>query len=458
MIGHRHYRHLLAIRPLLPSSEETRLTTHLASCRSCHQRAAVYARQDDGLRRMLGHDGPATSVLPTVLAAVDSGRPSAQRESRGAWTSRLPRSSGALALTVLLVLVVLSTVAYAAGAIIHVYRPERPHSRSELQRLFWTPMLPPYGSVRYRALGPARAAAESGYAVAYLRTPPLSLRASVGVDILPHVGWPPPPPGSPVSRVPGPELAVAIRSVVRYRGGGHTVIVLLNEPSPGAIRTRELVLGQHTVRLPNGQDGWTSPDVSASAPYVRPRSGPAHELAWVSGGYVVSLWSDLPEAQLIRLAGMTVVGPPRPSHRGIPSTWPTPQPPERLPSQLQAVVDATAVYQEHGSRLTVRYMVQFGSYSQGALYGLDKWKDIDVALVFPKLLRSRATEPLPHHTFPGGSGGVGGDITFSTSGLSPSELARVLRAGVTVRLTRLEHGKRRRQLFHIALTRGSVHP
>jgi hypothetical protein len=289
----------------------------------------------------------------------------------------------------------------------------------------------------------------------------------VGVDIVPHVGWPKQTSGpQPTDRTLS-GLAVAIRSVVRYRGGGHTVIVLLNEPSPTAIKTRELYLGQHTVHLPNGQEAWASADQLSGVPFIHPQPSTApsmhpgldtvNMLAWVEGNYVVSLWSDLSEARLRQLAATTEVVPPNaiPSQRGIPSNWPTPLPLDRLPARLQAVASGGATYQRHGTTLTVAYLFNFTSYSQGALYGLDRWHDVSVTVVFPPALQQRSTEPMPHQTIPGGNFGTGGDITFKVAGMAPATLTRALRQGGTIRLAWTEHQQRRRQTFHFPLTAGS---
>lgn len=333
-----------------------------------------------------------------------------------------------------------------------------------LSRFFLAPALPPYQNVHYRLLDPDRAARESGYAVAFLETPPTDTAASVGVDIWPYVGWPKHPSGPQPTDPKLRGLGVAIRSLVRYQGGGHTVIVLLNEPSPTAIQTRELILGEHTVHLPGGQEAWASADQSSALPFIHPRPitipyahpylGTVNTLAWVEGHYVVSLWSDLPEGRLRQLAATTtvVLPNPLPSQRHIPSTWPTPLPLDRLPARLQAIVTGGATYQQHGAKLTVSYLFNFASYSQGALYGLDKWHNVSVTVVFPAALQRHTRDPVPHQTVAGGTFGTGGDSTFQVAGMASGTLARALRQGITVRLAWTEHQQRRRQTFHFPLT------
>jgi len=459
MTGHGQFERMAAATSTLTPDEQHRLLIHLRTCRSCRERVEEYHRQDTFLRAFALGESPGSAVA-TVIDGVSqagvAGRKPVYRHllaTAGMRKARTPQRMAGLMVLFMLGLVILSTVAYAASSIIHVYRPEEPPSQRVMSRLFLGPMLPPYQNVHYRALDPQRAAEQSGYTLAYLRTPPAGLHSSVGVDILPHVGWqehePLPQPVSP--NVAG--LAMAIRSLVRYRGGGHTAIVLLNEPSPRVIKTRELVLGTRTVHLPDGREAWASTDVSQSPPFVRPMSGPVQVISWVVDHYVVSIFSDLPPARLRLLAADVQVVAPKsdPQQRRIPATWPTPMPLERLPARLQAVTSGSATYQRQGATLTIRYFIDLGSYSQGALYGLDKWKDISIDLVFPLDLQRRSREPAPHQAFPGGSGSFGGDFSVPVAGLRADAVARLLRPGMDVRLTWTEQGERRRQAFHFPI-------
>jgi hypothetical protein len=391
---------------------------------------------------------PASFVAETrALLRQRHAGPSRGRTVLGLALPSRARPFAGLAAVLLAAVLVTATVAYAANSILHIYHPEQP-GPPPLSRLFWVPSLPPYPTVRYRTLDPARAAHESGYAVAYLHKPPLDLSTSVGVDIFPHVGWPPMvQPRLTAPRFQG--LAVAIRSVVRYRGGGHTVIVLLNEPSPKAIRTRLLVLGERTIHLSNGEDAWASTDVSGSLPFIRPRFGAVQVLAWAHKQYVVSLFSDLPSARLRDMATDIAVIPPNadPRRRHFPRTWPAPLAPDRLPGRLRAVISGAATYEQRGPKLTIRYLVNFGSYSQGALYGLDKWQDVQLRIGFPPALQRHALTRAPEARFGSGAGGTGGNISFNVRRLEQQEIARLLRSGMQVRLTWSEQGKRRGQSF-----------
>lgn len=440
MIGHARYQRMAAAASTLTPDEHAALAAHLAGCDTCRGRVADYRLQDDFLRAFpLG--APPRSALSTVLTAPGPGtRPRASYGALG---------RGMVVLLAVLLLVALSTVALAAGGVIRVFRPENRISPGTDAHVFVAPALPPYQSVRFRTLDPRAAAQQSGYAIAYLRTPPSDISASVGVDISPHVGWPSTPPG-PQPRDPRLRgMAVAIRSVVRYGGAGHTVILSLVEPSPKVIKTRELLLGQRTVTLPNGQDAWISDNANSALPFVHTAAGGVHVLAWVSGRYVVTLFSDLPFSRLRWLAPQVAVVPPagNPAQRGIPASWPTPVPPPGLPSRLHVRVDGTAVRTSKGSHLTLHYFFNFGSYSQGALYGLDKWSRVSIRILFPPSLRSRTHEAQPHQAFSGGGMGMGGSVMFNTAGMNPASLKQALHQGLTIHVAWTEKGKRRQQIF-----------
>lgn len=204
-------------------------------------------------------------------------------------------------------------------------------------------------------------------------------------------------------------------------------------------------------RLPPGSAFDT--DVSQSLPFVRPKSGPVQVISWVVDHYVVSIFSDLPPTRLKLLAAdVQVVAPESdPQQRHIPATWPAPLPLERLPARLQVVLGGTATYQRQGATLTIRYFIDPGSYSHGALYGLDKWKDMSIDVVFPHDLQRRSRVPAPHQQFPDGSGGFGGDFSVPIAGLRADAVARLVQPGIVVRLAWTERGARRRQVFHVPI-------
>jgi hypothetical protein len=120
---------------------------------------------------------------------------------------------------------------------------------------------------------------------------------------------------------------------------------------------------------------------------------------------------------------------------------------ERLPTMLHAVVDGVAVSRRIGGRLTLGYFFNVDSYSQGALYGLDKWKSVTVRIRTPVVREHRALDPERRQTFSGGTMGLGGTMHFKTRGMTNAVLARALHSGVRVYLAWTEKGMRRRTSF-----------
>src|SRR5947209_27484 len=207
-----------------------------------------------------------------------------------------PHHSLGLVFVLLLAVVLVGTVAYAATSLIRVQPPEQRDAGERGTAVFGM-FFPPPGYARYRPIDPRRAARESGFAVAYLRPPPAGLDRSVGVwfPVPRHLSVPTPRP------MPGLEgISMAIRSVVQYHQGSHHLLVALDEPSP-RLAQQPLLLGQHTIHLANGRPAWSS---------VLPESSQSNTVATVMGGYVVVLAGDVPMKIVERLAGTVVVVPP----------------------------------------------------------------------------------------------------------------------------------------------------
>jgi hypothetical protein len=436
---------MLAARHLLPIEDRSLLEAHLRSCDDCAHLAAAYACQDAFLRMVRVDELPASTISAVVNTQVPI---------RSRWTSGTAASRRlGLAAMLVLALVVVSTVVYAAGSVIRVYRPETSPSHDLASFLEPGSALPPYATVRYRSIDPSTAARQSGYAVAFLKPAPQRLSASVGVDVLPQRGWQAVNTGS--IHVPAAEagIGMVVRSIVRYRGGGHTVVVLLNEPSPQAVKTRQFLLGQRTVRLANGREVWLSDDVGESAPFVQPRAGAVHVLAWVEGSYIVSLFSDLTSPTLERLALHTTVTPAAPNmaQRHIPAGWPAPQPLERLPARLRMVVSGTSVYARRQHTLHVAYFFEVSGYSQGGLWGLDRWRHLTVTPGFSGTLSVRRQSTVPTGRLGSGSGGFGDDMWFGVKGMSGRALSEALHAGMAVHLAWVERGVKRSLNVHVDL-------
>jgi hypothetical protein len=441
---HEMYRRMVAVGTALTAREAQAVRTHMAGCPECTALSDSYARQDRFLQALRTEPLPA-GTLEAVLHRVSDRR--VQRGvSVGALFARGPLISVA---ALALILLVLSSVVYAAGTVIRVYLPES--GSPPRSAFFGVVVLPPYATVHYRAIDPATAARQSGYPLAYLRNPPPTLAKSVGVDILSGSGPTPPPPAQPPAYR---GFVISVPSVVRYRGGGHTVIVLLNRPSQRIIRTRELELGQVTVHLPNGERAWASTDVSQSAPFVQPHSGAVNELSWVRGDNIVTLFSDLPQSRLKQLAADTTVSAGKPlAQRSIPASWPAPQPLDRLPSRLNVVACGVVAYARHASALHVGYWASMDTYSQGALWGLDKWSNVSVDVLFAPALRIRNRAVLPHEHFAGGSFGFGGTVVLRMAGMTSQQVTRALKSGVTLRVRWTEKGHHRGTTVHLPMIR-----
>jgi len=123
--------------------------------------------------------------------------------------------------------------------------------------------------------------------VAYIANAPIGLE-SVEVKFFPK------------SPTPADTLGVTFRSSVRYQIDGHTVYVVTSEPTPQA-QARPLALGNYRVDLNAGRVGYTmqlwersKDDKAYKKAYNR--------VAFSEEGLIVTVFSDLPEQQLIAIA------------------------------------------------------------------------------------------------------------------------------------------------------------
>jgi hypothetical protein len=333
--------------------------------------------------------------------------------------------------TVLLVLIVASsTVVFAATSLIHVFPPEK---RPTSNVVFLSNGLPPPGSQRYRSIDPARAARESGLPVAFLSRIPEDLNGSVGVQLIER-------------RSKFGTAQEQTRSLVRYRTERHTLIVALFELAPSVVRKHPVLLGEHTVRLPNGQDGWTT---------VAPEMIESHWVTLVRDGYVVSFHSDLSLQRLAQLTNRLSIASPSGSvsTRELPADWPTPLPADTpIPGVDIALIGTIGRnLSSHPPRLT--YSIRFGNRGNGHEHNLR------VTLVLPRGLRIAVSKssrwPLPGNLrqvppsrrytiwFGAGNGGAGGDLPLVASNRT------AFTGGATVVVTWTDHGITREQSFHL---------
>jgi hypothetical protein len=373
-----------------------------------------------------GKDQPPARFIAETARLLEQRRP-AQR--RRAFASLVAGRSflrerpllGTVAI-LLAALLVTASVAYAATSLIRVWSPERPPTHDVV---FISNSLPPLGFQRYRALDPPRAARESGLPVAYLSEIPAPLKGTVGVQFMPPAAW-------PIAQKTMPER---MRSAVRYRGNGHTLIVALFELAPRVVEKHPVLVGERTVHLPNGDDAWAT-----TAPWMV-------ESNWVSSvrdGYIVSLYSDLPMVEVERLATMVAIIPPSgdASSRGIPSTWPTALPADTpIPGVDIALMGTVGRdLSSHPPRLT--YFLELGNRGRG------HEKHLTLTLVLPPGLAFAGETPRREHTMAlrPGTGGIGGDLPLVITDEHAFE------HGIDVRLTWTENGVNGERTFHLPIS------
>lgn len=213
---------------------------------------------------------------PVLHAGVVSGR-------------RVLRLAGALVLSAALV----GTVVYAATSVIRVHRPEQPLTRNVV------PYFVPMAMRHYRVENPATA---GGRPIAFLSHPPASFSRSIAVSQSPPLDW---------KRYP--DIDAVIRSTVRYRGAGHTVLVTVFEPSPRDIRTKVFELGTTTMHLANGQLAWSSSNPGRAFDRdIQPLARTVNAVEFTNGRFIVGVFSDLPVSTVSALAAQVVVRAPAP--------------------------------------------------------------------------------------------------------------------------------------------------
>jgi hypothetical protein len=344
------------------------------------------------------------------------------RGTRGAGVLR--RRLPSLAAALLLALILAGTVVYAAS-LLRVHPPEEPVRGGAAADIIVPPLLPPAGEERYRLMDPARAAEESGLPLAYLPQPPAGLD-EVAVSL-----------GAQRAPADAAEVSMAIRSLVRYRGGGHTLLVVLDEPSPGMALKHSLALGERTVRLPDGREAWAE---------THPEWPQANAVSTVVDRYVVVVASDLPEERVRELAGRVVVSPPSgaAAERGIPAGWPAPLAQEPA-STADVVVTGDVDGGASGDRASLSFDLSIGNR------GGRSADDVRVAVEFPRALRDRALEDYPgppvQDMGPSERSGFGGEVAFDTSGMDPAAVRAALAEGIRVRVTWTDDGQPEQRVF-----------
>ncbi len=335
------------------------------------------------------------------------------------WRERRVLATGVMLLAIL---AVATTVAFAASAVIpriHVLPPEK-QSTSRIIQI--SNSLPPLKDQLYRPLDPAVAAHQSGLPVAYLQQAPHSLRGgTVGVQIFPPHPWP-----QPQWRAPE-----ALRSLVRYQGG-HSLLIALYQLAPEVVKNDQVVLGERTVHLPNGKDGWSD---------VEPGMLDQFWVTTLMDGYVLSLYSDLPLRTVEKLATTVTLAPSsgNPGHRGIPKYWPPPlAAPTQIPGVDIALVGAAGHYVSHGHP-HITYSLTYANRGSG------HERKLRFTLVLPSGLAFGGSPPRRDRTIRVGQGNGGA--------MGDSPLVITNKSGFTRRVLVLarwtEHGVEGERDFHL---------
>ncbi len=325
-------------------------------------------------------------------------------------------------------LVIIATsvaVAAYASSLVRVHRPEEPVAGGPNAQIVVPPLLPPAGDEQYRLMDPVRAAKESGLPVAYLRQAPKNLNEDVAVSL-----WPQPQGSSG-------KPAMLVRSIVRYRGSGHTVLVVLDEPSTEMAQQQSLILGERTVWLANGQEGWLS---------SRPEWPQSNVVSIVKDRYVVVVASDLPVDEVLKLATRVVVTPPG-TVQSIPSDWPTP-----IPQERKSDADIVLVGEVRSGGTWHKPYLDF-DVSIGNRGGVAA-RDVQVTMRLSEALADRVLKPYSAPSLgemgPGERASFGGSIAFDMSGLNPAEVRAALDEGLEFEVTWTQNGQFKSRTFRFA--------
>ncbi len=322
----------------------------------------------------------------------------------------------------LAVLLVTVTVAYAATSLISVFPPEKQPTQDVV---FVGNGLPPSETLRFRTIDPARAARESGLPVAYLPQAPAGLRGSTGVLLFRPSPWP----------VTHGVVNEQTRSVVRFRGDTHTLMIALFELAPSLAGHPVMLAGEHTIHLTNGEVAWTS---------TQPETLESNWLTMVVDSYVVTLYSNLPLSDIESLATSVKVAPPSgdPSMAGIPAGWPTPLPAETPIPGVDIALTGSVVRDLSSRRPRLTYFLTFGNRGTG------HEQHLRLTLILPRGLAFAGHPLTQEHVIPFGSGngGVGGDLPLVVSGENAFD------DGLDVRVTWTTNGAEGERTFHMAFS------
>lgn len=328
-------------------------------------------------------------------------------------------------IVILLLIAVVAGTAVAASSRVRVFRPETPGNEPPLL----APLLPPAEAITYRRADPNTVARESGRAIAYLPGAPAGADATTEVAVLP-IG----------PALPPDVLSLRTHALVRYNGGGHTILVILDEPSPALAQRRDLVLGDRTIRLADGREAWAA---------ARPNWAQSNTVALVSEGYIVIVASDLPPETVATLAAQVVIAPEREgagaTSSGAALAANVSGPAPTVMSGADLMITGSVRRAGWWNRPQLVYELALGNRGDGVA------DDVRVEIVPPQALVARAHDlPMPYlfaRQGPGQLSGLGGSVTFDISGMTDADASAALAAGLTVRVTWREEGATQERTF-----------
>jgi hypothetical protein len=393
----------------------------------------------------IAYGGPMPVALRTIIEcmAAEAAVP-ASRQSwspRDVWNEiRGGTRRGILAVVAATAIVAAGSLAYAAGGgIIRVQIPEQmvtPGARGEVSGF---PQFT-FAISTYRAIDPRTAAHDSGLPVAYLSPVPAEVAGGTVETSIP-------PPGQASETGTGSKVEFTLRSAVRYRANGHTVVVELTEPSAAIIAHYHLWLGDHSVQLPGVGRAWTQV-LPEPTPYI---------VTFVSGPYLVGVASDLSMAQTEDIASAAVVSPEVGNPAGIPGNWPAPLPVDTpIPGVQMEVYGSADHYVDADGHPGLAYQFAFRNI------GMEEVHDEAVSMILPPGLAFAGTPPVPftetsagdrEWTWPIGSGYGSFD---DRSELAVTD-ATAFDRGLEVRVSWTENGVAHQKTFHFPIGSGPAH-
>jgi hypothetical protein len=348
------------------------------------------------------------------------------------WRTPFPARRWSVLLLAALLALALAGTAVASTSLLRLQRPEQHPSGGNTMVMAFAGAMPWIlcQPAAFQPLDPSRVAPLTGRPIAYLPVPPAGMDAPPQVSLI----------GTP-GRWPQPDaIAYGPRAVVRYHGGGHTLIVELDEVSPG-MALKSILVGERTIQLPDGRQAYASTFPGWPVP---------NAVAFAADRSIVTVASDLPAATVEQLAAAVLVAPAAAAPTGdgvaaipIASVGPIAGTAPAAPAVTGTVQHSQGRWPD--SRLHVRYAIAIA-----ATACTRPAQQVQAAVEFPPALAAHAIDPNPPVGFASlGSAGFGGDVAFDVSGMPPATVQAALAGGIAVRVSWVEDGRRKERTFTI---------